>query len=128
MNAVFEGDFAPSVRDRVSAEEFEVRTDLAACYRLVDLGPHRALILRNHGLLACGPTVADTWSLMYWLKTVCKVQVDVLASGAEVSMPSPGLCETLARRYGPDGPLDLAPLEWPAMLRQLDRDDMSYRT
>ena len=93
-----------------------------------DLGPHSALILRNHGLLACGPTVADTWNLMYWLESACKVQVDVLASGAELSMPSRELCESLAKRYGPDGPLDLAPLEWPAMLRQLDCDDTSYRT
>ena len=93
-----------------------------------DLGPHSALILRNHGLLACGPTVADAWNLMYWLETACKVQVDVLASGAEISMPSPELAARMAKRYGPQGKLDLASVEWPALLRQLDRDDPSYRT
>ena len=93
-----------------------------------DLGPHSALILRNHGLVACGPTVADAWNLMYWLETACKVQVDVLASGAEVSLPSPELAARLARRYGPQGKLDLASVEWPALLRQLDRDEPSYKT
>lgn len=93
-----------------------------------DLGPHSALILRNHGLLGCGPTVQDTWNLMYWLETACKVQVDVLSSGVELSMPSPELCTEMSRRYGPDGKINFAPMEWPALLRQLDREDPSYKT
>lgn len=93
-----------------------------------DLGPHSTLILRNHGLLACGPTVQDAWNLMYWLETACKVQVDALASGAELHMPSPAIAETMARRYGPGGKINFAPMEWPALLRQLDREDPSYKT
>jgi ribulose-5-phosphate 4-epimerase/fuculose-1-phosphate aldolase len=93
-----------------------------------DLGPHSTLILRNHGLLGCGPTVPDAWNLMYWLETACKVQVDVLASGAEVSMPSPELAAAMARRYGSEGKINFAPMEWPALLRQLDREDPSYKT
>ena len=93
-----------------------------------DLGPHSALILRNHGLVGCGPTVQDAWNLMYWLETACKVQVDVLASGAEISMPTAELAATMARRYGPDGKINFAPMEWPALLRQLDREDPSYKT
>ena len=92
-----------------------------------DLGPHSVLILRNHGLLACGPTVADGWNLMYWLERACQVQVDVMASGREISMPSQALATTMAKRYGPQGKLNLAALEWPALLRQLDRDDPSYK-
>jgi len=93
-----------------------------------DLGPHSTLILRNHGLLGCGPTVQDAWNLMYWLETACKVQVDALASGAELHMPSPAIAETMARRYGPGGKINFAPMEWPALLRQLDREDPSYKT
>ena len=93
-----------------------------------DLGPHSTLILRNHGLLACGPTVQDAWNLMYWLETACKVQVDVLASGAEISMPSPELAAVMAKRYGPGGKINFDPMEWPALLRQLDREDPSYKT
>jgi ribulose-5-phosphate 4-epimerase/fuculose-1-phosphate aldolase len=97
--------------------------------RLVrDIGQHSALILRNHGLIACGPTVPDAWNLMYWLESACKVQMDVLATGREVTVPSHELASTMAKRYGPGGKLDLAPIEWPALMRQLDRDDPSYRS
>lgn len=93
-----------------------------------DLGPHSALILRNHGLLAAGPTVADAWNLMYWLEASCKVQIDVLSTGREVSTPSHELATQMAKRYGPQGKLNLAPIEWPAMLRLLDKQDRSFRT
>ena len=93
-----------------------------------DLGPHSALILRNHGLVGCGPTVQDAWNLMYWLETACQVQVDVLASGAELSLPSPELAREMSRRYGPGGKINFSPMEWPALLRQLDREDPSYKT
>jgi len=93
-----------------------------------DLGPHSALILRNHGLLAAGPTVPDAWNLMYWLEAACKVQMDVFSTGREICTPDHALATTMAKRYGPQGKLNLAPIEWPAMLRQLDKKDASYRT
>jgi len=33
-----------------------------------------------------------------------------------------------AQRYGPDGKVNFSTMEWPALLRQLDRDDPSYKT
>lgn len=95
---------------------------------VADLGPHDALILRNHGLVACGPTVADAWNVMYWLESACQVQVDVLSTGRPVKLPSPELAEQMARRYGPGGKLNLAPIEWPALLRLLDGLDPSFRS
>src|SRR5467141_2315713 len=45
--------------------------------RLVDsLGPHEALILRSHGLLTCGPTIAQAFNTMYQLEMSCRAQVD----------------------------------------------------
>ena len=93
-----------------------------------DLGPHSAMVMRNHGLIACGPSVQDAWNLMYWLETACKVQVDVMASGAALSLPSHELATSMSRRYGPGGKINFAPMEWPALLRQLDREDPSYKT
>jgi ribulose-5-phosphate 4-epimerase/fuculose-1-phosphate aldolase len=92
-----------------------------------DLGPHSAMIMRNHGLIACGRSVQDTWNLMYWLETACQVQVDVLGSGATPQMPTHELATRMARRYAPDGAVNFAPMEWPALLRQLDRIDPSYK-
>ena len=87
------------------------------------------MVMRNHGLIACGRTVQDTWNLMYWLESACQVQVDVLGSGATPNLPVPR-----ARHRGwpsatrPDGAINFAPMEWPALLRQLDREDPSYKT
>lgn len=94
---------------------------------VADLGPHNALILRNHGLLACGETIPDAWNVIYWLESSCKVQMDVLASGCEINLPPAELAASMAKRYGPQGKVNLAPIEWPALLRQMDRVDPSFR-
>lgn len=113
----------------IGYHDYEVPTaDLSERERLArDLGPHSAIILRNHGLVACGRTIADTFNLMYWLESACKVQVDVMASGATMNLPSHDLASRMAQRYSPDGSINFAPMEWPALLRQLDREDPSYK-
>ena len=113
----------------IGYHDYEVPTaDLSERERLaLDLGPHSAIILRNHGLVACGRTIADTFNLMYWLESACKVQVDVMASGATMNLPSHDLASRMAQRYSPDGSINFAPMEWPALLRQLDREDPSYK-
>jgi len=62
------------------------------------------------------------------LEASCKVQLDVFSTGREICTPDHALATTMAKRYGPQGKLNLAPIEWPAMLRQLDKKDASYRT
>ena len=109
--------------------DYEVPTaDVSERERIAaDLGPHSAMVMRNHGLIACGRSVQDTWNLMYWLETACQVQVDVMASGAALNLPSHELATRMAQRYAPDGSINFAPMEWPALLRQLDREDPSFR-
>ena len=113
----------------IGYHDYEVPTaDVSERERIAaDLGRHSAMVMRNHGLIACGRTVQDTWNLMYWLETACQVQVDALASGAELNLPSHELATKMAQRYAPDGSINFAPMEWPALLRQLDRDDATYR-
>src|SRR5438552_22590 len=41
-----------------------------------DLGTHNALILRNHGLLTCGPSIPQCFNLMFFLENACRIQVD----------------------------------------------------
>jgi ribulose-5-phosphate 4-epimerase/fuculose-1-phosphate aldolase len=95
--------------------------------RLVaDLGSHNAMILRNHGLLTCGATVAEAFNLMLWLETACKAQVDTLAMGREIIVPDEVVLNRTARLYDPDV-RQFGQLEWEAMLRLLDREDSSYR-
>ncbi|MCA9052168.1 MAG: class II aldolase/adducin family protein, partial [Planctomycetaceae bacterium] len=87
----------------------------------------RAMILRNHGLLAAGPSVAEAFNTLYWLEMACKAQIDALAGGRQLCLPAEPVRLKTAHMYQPQtrGPFGLR--EWPAMLRQLDRLDPSYR-
>jgi ribulose-5-phosphate 4-epimerase/fuculose-1-phosphate aldolase len=91
-----------------------------------DLGPHKALILRHHGLLVVGEDCAEAFSLIYSLEIACRLQVDALSLNREVTLPDPQICEHTARQFEtyPDPPRER---EWPGLLRLLDRLDPSYR-
>ncbi|MEJ8852429.1 class II aldolase/adducin family protein [Variovorax rhizosphaerae] len=93
-----------------------------------DLGPHDHLMLRNHGLLTVGGTVADAFKRMYTLESACQIQVTAQAGG-ELIMVAPqvlaGVDDALARMQGQTS---LGRLAWPALLRKLDRVNPGYDT
>jgi ribulose-5-phosphate 4-epimerase/fuculose-1-phosphate aldolase len=94
--------------------------ELAERERLVkNLGPHDAMILRNHGLLTCGATIQQAFNTMYQLELACRTQVDVMASRAELNMPSREVLQKTAHLYQPGTRRPYGVLEWPAMLRLL---------
>jgi len=76
--------------DRIAYHDFEgITLDLDEQARLLaDLGDKDVMILRNHGLLTCGPTLADAFQEMYQLQRSCEVQIAALAGGARVVIPS----------------------------------------
>src|SRR5262249_15558618 len=84
--------------NRIGYHDYEgVADDLDERARLVrDLGKHNALILRNHGLLTCGPTVARAFFLMKNLEKCCQSQLAAMASGGKLLKPSVGLMEHAA--------------------------------
>lgn len=96
--------------------------------RLVaDLGPHNALILRNHGLLVCGASVPQAFNLMYQLEMACRAQVDAMAGGLEnVNMPGQAALERAAHLYQPGTRRPYGELEWHAMLRLLKAEPGNY--
>jgi ribulose-5-phosphate 4-epimerase/fuculose-1-phosphate aldolase len=114
----------------IAYHEYEsVAIELDERARLVrDLGGHNAMILRNHGLLVAGASVAQAFNLMYWLEQACRIQVDAMASGTELSMPSKSIIERTYELYQPQARRPFGEMEWPAMLRLLDRRDRSYRS
>src|SRR6476619_4750000 len=95
--------------------------------RLVaDLGKKTFLILRNHGLLTVGPTVADAFLSMYILQRACEVQLLAQAGGRELvpvdSRIVGGVKENVvAVTRGLGGAL-----AWPGLLRKLDRVSPGY--
>jgi len=98
--------------------------------RLVkDLGRATYLMLRNHGLLTVGPTVADALLAMYFFETVCTIQVRAMAGGAPLIHIDPQIIQTAAEqaRVATRG-MGAGALTWPGLLRRLDRIDRGYRT
>ena len=103
--------------------------DLAERARLVaDLGDSASMILRNHGLLTAGPTVAEAFNTMYSLEMACKAQVDAMAANTELTTPSDAVIALSVHQYRPETRRRFGLLEWPAMLRFLDRRDSSWRS
>lgn len=82
-----------------------IALDLDERQRLVrDLGPdHKAMILRNHGLLAAGRTIPEAFSTIYMLETACQIQVRAQAGGAALHIPSEAVCRHTAAQYNRDG-------------------------
>lgn len=96
--------------------------------RLVaDLGNNNALILRNHGLLTTGATIADAFLMMYVLETACQTQLLAQSGGKELIQVAPAIvagiqaqAEQVTRGLG-------GSLVWPGLLRKLDRLDRTFR-
>jgi len=96
--------------------------------RLVaDLGDKTFLILRNHGLLTVGPTIADAFLALYILETACQTQIMAQSTGSEL-VPISGRIlagikaqqEEVTKGMG-------GQLAWPGLLRKLDRIDSGFR-
>jgi len=114
--------------NRLAYHEYEgVAFNLQERARLVaDLGPHKAMVLRNHGLLTCGRDAAEAFSLMYQLDLAARAQLDAMATHTALHTPPAAVCEYSAQQLAtyPFGP---AVLEWPALLRLLDRSHAGWR-
>jgi ribulose-5-phosphate 4-epimerase/fuculose-1-phosphate aldolase len=112
-----------------------IALDMSERERIVrDLGPDgRVVVLRNHGALTVGRTVAEAFVWMYRLEAACRYQVDGLAGGRELNWLSDADVAHAAKQgrkaLGPGGFAEAGKLEWPALLRKLERErGTAYRT
>jgi ribulose-5-phosphate 4-epimerase/fuculose-1-phosphate aldolase len=97
--------------------------------RLVrDLGQNHFLMLRNHGLLTVGETVADAFLFMYVFEAACTIQVRAQAGGGELVPVDPriiaGARAAVAQVTRGAG----GGIAWPGLLRKLERADASFRS
>ena len=78
-----------------------IALDLDQRHRIIrDLGGFCGVILRNHlGLLTVGRTVAEAFSLMFYLNLACEVQVSALSMGAELVVPPEEICLKVGEQY-----------------------------
>jgi ribulose-5-phosphate 4-epimerase/fuculose-1-phosphate aldolase len=101
----------------------EVRARIVAA-----LGDKTCAILRNHGLLTVGRSVAEAYFRMLYLNQACEIQLEAMKTGRPLILPSPEACEFTACQLENEGyHLESVDLVWQAELRRLDRLDRSYR-
>jgi ribulose-5-phosphate 4-epimerase/fuculose-1-phosphate aldolase len=96
--------------------------------RLVrDLSDKRFLMLRNHGLLTVGRSVAEAFVAMFFFETSCIIQVRALAGGTPVRRIGQAIVDGAEQQWQAVTQGAGGGLAWPALLRRLDRVDASYR-
>ncbi len=93
-----------------------------------DLGRANHLVLRNHGLLTVGQSIPGAFLAMYTFENACRIQIDALAGGGELTEVDPrilaGMADVMRIATAGQG----AQIAWPALLRKLERMDPSYKT
>jgi len=127
--------FGLGFHGRVSYHKFEGASgdhNISERARLAEsLGPsNKAMILRNHGLLTVGETVAEAFVWMYRLDRACRVQVMVQGAAGQFVTPSPQAAEFTVRGtqdfvdgFGAGGPGEF---EFSAFTRLMNKIDPSF--
>ena len=117
-------------RGDMAFHEYEgVATDLDERERLVaDLGDKSSMLLRNHGTLTVGKTIAEAFVRMYFLERACEAQVYALSAGDNISNPPQGTPELAAEQSRAMIPLGSNLLAWPALKRKAYRLDPGFAT
>src|SRR5688572_14557366 len=108
---------------KVGTHDYEgPAVDLDEQKRLVrDLGQDDAMILRNHGLLTVGRTIAECFITLYWLERACQAQVLALNSQQKLVIPGADVVRTTNDRYKPGQRRKIGELEWAGLLRLMER-------
>ena len=88
------------------------------------------LILRNHGLLTVGKTVAEAFMWMYRAERACRFQLSFQKAGAEAQQISKSVQEVSIERarkaISSTGHRPIGDFEWPALIRKLHRQSPGF--
>ncbi len=117
---------------RLAYHDYEGKADdLDERGRLVaSLGSANALILRNHGLLVCAPTIGRAYHAMLNLEKSCRTQLAAMATGGKLIQLSQDVIEHAAQQHARDDVpgQNGRPDAWLAHLARLDKIDPEYKT
>ncbi|MFI4926919.1 MAG: class II aldolase/adducin family protein [Burkholderiales bacterium] len=95
---------------------------------LRDLGSGEALILRNHGALVVGKTVGECFNWTHRLELACRSQIAAMSCHAKLRAVPPAVLEETWSNYQPGTRRPYGLMEWPALLRKLERTDPGFST
>ena len=123
--------FATVFHNRIGYHDYEgASLYLDERERIVkSLGPHKAMILRNHGLMVVGKTVPECFLRLYRLERACQVQLDAAAAGT-LNVVSTEVADRSAAdldSYQGMQPAAEGEIEFAALMRKLDKIDDGYR-
>jgi ribulose-5-phosphate 4-epimerase/fuculose-1-phosphate aldolase len=121
--------YSAQLHERIAYHDFEgITIHAEEGPRLVaNIRDRQAVILRNHGLLAWGPTLAQSFAMLWTLNRACEIQVSTFSMGPALRIPQE-IAERCSRdslqfdaRHGAGQDV------FDALVRQLDRVDTSYK-
>ncbi|MGE8202513.1 MAG: class II aldolase/adducin family protein [Variovorax sp.] len=92
-----------------------------------DMGSANFLMLRNHGLLTCGKTIADAFLSMYTFENTCQIQIAAQSGGSELTQVNPKIVEGVGQAMKVQTGGLGGQFVWPSLIRKLDRIDDSYK-
>ncbi len=92
-----------------------------------DLGTTDAMVLRNHGLLTCGRSVGEAFNWMHRMELSCRAQLAAMACNTPLKTVSHQVLDETFMNYQPQTRRPFGVMEWPGLLRMLDRMDPSFR-
>jgi ribulose-5-phosphate 4-epimerase/fuculose-1-phosphate aldolase len=92
-----------------------------------DMGNANFLMLRNHGLLTCGKTIADAFLSMYTFENTCQIQIAAQSGGGELTQVNPKIVEGVGQAMKVQTGGLGGQFVWPSLIRKLDRIDDSYK-
>ena len=92
-----------------------------------DLGDNNVLVLRNHGLLTTGSTIPEAFNAMHRLELSCRTQIAAMSCNTKLVEVPAEVVEATYMNYQPHVRRPFGVLDWPALLRKLDRIDPGFR-
>jgi ribulose-5-phosphate 4-epimerase/fuculose-1-phosphate aldolase len=92
-----------------------------------DLGNAEAVILRNHGLLTVGKSVGEAFNWMHRLELSCRAQIAAMSCNTPLQEVSEKVLHETYMNYQPQVRRPYGLMEWPALLRMVERLDPSYK-
>ncbi len=90
-----------------------------------DLGAKDVMILKHHGLLTVGRTVAEAFHNMYYMEQSCRLQVAATQGGQKITVPSDKVAAHTAEQFNRH-PATKGQRPWTALRRRLDRISPDY--